>query len=82
MVFGLAAEPVTDVYAQLAGTGIPVLFLSAVGASGLAFDPVERLQRLVPQTVVVQLAGSSHDLLRDSSDLVAGAVIGWVRALP
>ena len=44
MVFGLAAEPVTDVYAQL--------------------------------------AGSSHDLLRDSPDLVAGAVIGWVRALP
>jgi pimeloyl-ACP methyl ester carboxylesterase len=81
MVFGLVSEPVQDVYARLAETGVPVLFVGAA-ASGLDFDPVERLRRRVPQTAVARLASPSHDLLRDSPDLVADMMIGWLRELP
>jgi pimeloyl-ACP methyl ester carboxylesterase len=79
MVYGLCREPATASYERLAASGIPTLFLGAGGEGASA--GVERLSRLVPQTEIVEVASSGHDLLRDAPDEVARAVGDWVARL-
>ena len=80
MIHGLCREPGTATFRRLAAAGVPVLFVGARQDEPSA--EVERLSRLVPQTEVVELASSSHDLLRDSPAEVARAVGDWLEALP
>jgi pimeloyl-ACP methyl ester carboxylesterase len=80
MVHGLCQEPARAAYPRLAAAGTPTLFLGA--GPDEASAPIERLTRLVPQTEVIHLACSSHDLLREAPNAVAGAIGGWLAGLP
>jgi pimeloyl-ACP methyl ester carboxylesterase len=77
MVYGLCQEPAIASYERLAASGIPTLFLGAGPSVG-----AERLSRLLPQIEIVQLASSSHELLRDAPTEVARAVGDWLVQLP
>jgi pimeloyl-ACP methyl ester carboxylesterase len=77
MVFGLCKEPATASYERLAASGTPVLFLGR-----RADEPLERLSRLVPQSEVIQLDTSSHEVLRDAQSEVVREVGDWLAALP
>ena len=79
MVHGLCAEPATDSYAGLAASGTPVLFLGARMDEPLA--ELERLSRLVPQSEIIQLDTSSHELLRDAPNEVAREAGDWLSEL-
>jgi pimeloyl-ACP methyl ester carboxylesterase len=76
MVHGLCAEPATASYERLAASGTPILFLGARTDEPSA--GLERLSRLVPQTKIVQLDTSSHELLRDTPGEVAGEIDAWL----
>jgi pimeloyl-ACP methyl ester carboxylesterase len=76
MVYGLCREPATASYSRLAESRTPVLFLGASGNASAV--EVERLSRLVPQSKVVQLPSSSHELLRDAPNDVAGELSDWL----
>ena len=76
MVHGLCREPAADTYTRLAAAATPVLFVGAQQA------PVERLARVVPQTEIVRLSASGHDLLRDAPADVARVVGDWLVDLP
>jgi pimeloyl-ACP methyl ester carboxylesterase len=80
MVHGLCNEPARDSYPRLAASGIPVLFIGARADEPLA--ELERLSRLVPQTEIVQLDTSSHELLRDAPSEVGREVVDWLAELP
>jgi len=77
MVFGLCKEPATASYERLAAAGTPVLFLGR-----RADEPLERLSRLVPQSEVIQLDTSSHEVLRDAQSEVVRQVGDWLAELP
>jgi len=76
MVHGLCREPATATYARLAASATPILFLGAGADEPVA--GLERLSRLVPQSKVVQLDASGHDLLRDAPSEVAREVGAWL----
>lgn len=79
MVYGLCREPASAAYSRIAAAGTPTLFVGAKPAE--ASPPVERLARLVPQTEIIHLASSSHDLLKDAPSAVAPAVGDWLAGL-
>ena len=79
MVYGLCREPATASYARLAESRTPVLFLGASGNKSSL--EVERLSRLVPQTEIIQLPSSNHELLRDAPNDVAREVGDWLAQL-
>jgi pimeloyl-ACP methyl ester carboxylesterase len=72
MIHGLVHEPATATYERIAAAGIPLLFIGA-NSPGAARG-VERLARLIPQAEIVELASSSHALLRDAPDEIVEAV--------
>ena len=80
MVHGLSSEPATASYARLASSRTPVLFVGA--RSDEPSVEVERLSRLVPQSEIVQLPVSSHELLRDAPIEVAREVGDWLSEIP
>ncbi len=80
MVHGLCNEPAAACYTRLAASGAPVLFLGA-GADEASAEP-ERLSRLVPQSEIVRLDTSSHELLRDAPSAVAREAGDWLAELP
>jgi pimeloyl-ACP methyl ester carboxylesterase len=79
MIYGLCSEPATASYARLAESRTPVLFLGASGNESAV--EVERLSHLVPQTEIIQLPSSSHELLRDAPSDVARDVGEWLARL-
>jgi pimeloyl-ACP methyl ester carboxylesterase len=79
MVYGLCREPATDSYSRLAESRTPVLFVGARGNASSA--EVERLSRLVPQSKIVQLSCSGHELLRDAPNDVATELGDWLAQL-
>jgi pimeloyl-ACP methyl ester carboxylesterase len=80
MVYGLCREPATAAYERLAARGVPTLFVGAAGDGASA--AAERLSRLVPQTEVVRLGATDHDLLQDAPTEVAQTVGDWLARLP
>jgi len=80
MVYGLCREPARAAYPRIAIAGTPTLFVGAEQAE--ASLPVERLARLVPQSEIIRLASSSHDLLQDAPSAVVRAVGDWLAGLP
>jgi pimeloyl-ACP methyl ester carboxylesterase len=80
MVHGLCAEPATASYARLAASETPVLFLGARADEPSA--GLERLSRLVPQSEIVQLDTSGHEILRDAPSEIVRVVGDWLAGLP
>lgn len=64
MIHGLCREPASAAYPRVTAAGTPTLFVGA--EQDEASIPVERLTRLVPQSEIVHVASSSHELLRDA----------------
>ena len=81
MIHGLCREPAIATYERLAAAGTPILFLGARTDQ----PPAElgRLSRLVPQSEIVQLDSSSHELLREAPAEVVREAGDWLaRLLP
>jgi pimeloyl-ACP methyl ester carboxylesterase len=76
MIHGLCREPATETYARLAAAGTPTLFVGAGPTESSA--GVERLRRLVPQSEIVHLAATGHDLLAEAPSDVLRTVGDWL----
>jgi pimeloyl-ACP methyl ester carboxylesterase len=80
MIYGLCEEPATATYALLTASETPLLFLGS--KLERALPELQRLSRLVPQSNIVQLETTGHELLRDAPSEVARAAGDWLARLP